>query len=507
MYREVRKLLKAQSIPVAESHLRLRLESHPDYPSLIAVQDTLEELTINSYACNGTKEELKNENKPFLAHFNFGEGHVQFFKDVATAEKIDGDFDKHWSGNVMFAEPAANLSGAYNSLLKKEKQQKVFGIIAVHLIIGALLSLSISAGSIPVTLLIITNCIGLYFSWLIAQKEFGISNSISEKICSMAKHSRCESVLFSKGAKLFNWLTWGDVGMVYFTSSLLFLLISQLTNQPISFYYVISLTGLVFPLYSLYYQWKVVKQWCMLCIGVLAVLFINSIISAFAINMQGMGGIAVYPVAVFTILFAIVLCSWQLQKTLYQKSLTSLSNEIKATRLKRNPEIFNALLEKQVANPINLPEKGEAIQFGNPTAPYQLVIACNPYCGPCAKAHQAVEELYEKYPDKLSVAVRFALKHTNKADKKVLAAHEIIKAAKHAPFLVIKKWYSRFNIKEIQELNNNDYLKGEKEIEDFMIWANSVKIKETPTFFLNGKRIPNIYSWIDFKEMLKISLV
>jgi uncharacterized membrane protein len=58
--------------------------------------------------------------------------------------------------------------------------------------------------------------IGVYFSLLIAQKELGIQNSVSDKICSLAKHSRCESVLFSKGAKLFNWLTWGDVGMVYF---------------------------------------------------------------------------------------------------------------------------------------------------------------------------------------------------------------------------------------------------------------------------------------------------
>ena len=55
MYREVMKWLSIQRIPVAESHLRLRLESHPDYPSLVAIQDTFEELSINTYACLGTK--------------------------------------------------------------------------------------------------------------------------------------------------------------------------------------------------------------------------------------------------------------------------------------------------------------------------------------------------------------------------------------------------------------------------------------------------------------------
>ena len=104
MYREVMKWLSIQSMPVAESHLRLRLESHPDYPSLLAVQDTLEELGINSYACQGTKEELKKENKPFLAHLNIGGGDVLYFKDVAEAEQKVKEFDKYWSGNVMFAE-------------------------------------------------------------------------------------------------------------------------------------------------------------------------------------------------------------------------------------------------------------------------------------------------------------------------------------------------------------------------------------------------------------------
>lgn len=505
MYKEIKKLLQAESIPVVESRLRLRLESHPDYPSLIAVKDTLEEMGIESNACFGTKEELKNEGKPFLAHFNYGEGHVQFFKDVATAEQKVKNFDKDWSGNVMFAEPATKLSAENNIFLKKEKLQHTFGIIAVFLITGAILSLSIAAGSLQISLLLVSSVIGSYFSWLIVQKEFGISNSISDKICSMAKHSRCESVLFSKGAKLFNWLTWGDVGMVYFTSSLLYLLVSLLTNQPITLFYIVSIGGLVFPLYSLYYQWKEVKQWCMLCMGVLAVLLINGSISFFAINTQSLSSIVAFPVIALTTLFVIVLCSWQLLKILYQKSLSSLTNEIKATRLKRNPGIFNALLEKQEANPINLPEKEEAIQFGNPEAPYQLVIACNPYCGPCAKAHKAVEELYEKYPDKLSVAVRFALNSNDDTNKTVSTAKEIIKAAVAKPFDAIKDWYNLFDLEKFKQLHYTNGQMVDNLLEKHISWNKKNEIKGTPTFFVNGRPLPELYSWVDFLETLEMN--
>lgn len=97
MTTEILKWLKAQSISVSSEYLRKRLESHPDYPSLIAIQDTLEELGISSYACHGTKEELQQENKPFLAHFNYGGGDIRFFKNLERALQKIKEFDKYWS--------------------------------------------------------------------------------------------------------------------------------------------------------------------------------------------------------------------------------------------------------------------------------------------------------------------------------------------------------------------------------------------------------------------------
>jgi len=510
MYKEVMKWLSIQHMPVSESYIRLRLETHPDYPSLLSVQDTLEELGINSYACNGTKEELKKENKPFLAHFNMGEGYILSFKDVASAERKVKDFDNTWSGNVMFAEPAAKLSAGYNSLLTKEKQQKAFGVIAIILIIGALLSLSITAGSVPAILLVLTNCTGLYFSWLIAQKEFGISNSISDKICSMAKHSRCESVLFSKGAKLFNWLTWGDVGIVYFSASLVFLFYSLLTYQPINLYYAISLAGLVFPIYSLYYQWKIVKQWCMLCVGVLAVLGVNAIIGFVQLSTISLHvtSVLVNEILLFTGIACFILAAWQLLKSLFQKSLNSLSNEIKATRLKRNPEIFNALLEKQELNPTNLPEKDEPLQFGNPEAPYQMVIACNPYCDPCAVAHQTIERLYEMYPSFISVSIRFVVFNLDEENSVTKAVSSILSAViqdKKPAFEITKDWYERMNLEWFIKKYPNKTKSNIKELELYKKWAEEAKIRSTPTFFLNGRQLPIVFgskTFIDYMEYI-----
>ena len=520
MYKEVMKWLRIQNMPVVESHLRLRLESHPDYPSIIAIQDTLQELGINSYACCGTKEELKNEGKPFLAHFNMSGGHIQSFKNLQTAEQSIKDFDKHWSGNVMFAEHTEKYGNAdHDKLHKKEKLNSKFGIVASILFAGAVLGLSIAAGSMPAILLTVSNIIGLYFSWLIAQKEFGISNSISDKICSMAKHSHCESVLFSKGAKLFNWLTWGDVGIVYFTVSLLYLLVASLSlaagqvgNQLVNLepYYLLSLAGIIFTLYSLYYQWKVVKQWCMLCIGVLVILGINAVIAFTQITSTGFSlssiSETVKGLFMLSIIGLIILSAWQLVKSLYQKSLSSLTNEIKATQLKRNPEIFNSLLQQGSANPINLPEPDEAIRFGNPAAPYQIVIACNPYCGPCAKAHQAIEHLYEKYPEQFSVAVRFALNNNDDSDTRVITVKEIMKVAKTRPLESVKDWYSLLNLEKFRELHHTNGEQVNAAIDKHIVWSKKAEIKGTPTFFVNGRKLPELFSWVDFVELIKYNI-
>ncbi|MFM2337280.1 MAG: hypothetical protein RL115_473 [Bacteroidota bacterium] len=521
MYTEVEKWIKAQGIAVSKNWLKLRMQSHPDYPSLTAVQDTLEELGIEAYACTGTKEELRKENKPFLAHLNQYGGNIVFCQSVVAAEKKVKNFDEVWSGHVMLMEKTERKTfgnAEHNALLKKEKQNFIFTTLTIGLVVGIAIILLIIDNNIIAMPFLITAITGIFISWLITQKELGISNSLSDKICSMAKHSRCEAVFNSKGAKLFNWLTWGDVGMVYFSASFLFICVNQLTNTPNYFYYYFAVAGLVFPIYSLYYQWKVIKQWCMLCIGILVLLAINAGIGAFQIT--GIKEPLSFSTAfwtgasVFSIISLVLLMSWQLLKSLYQRSLSALQNEIKATKLKRNPQLFNAVLDKEVLNPLNMPQAAEALRFGSPAAPYQLLIACNPNCGPCAKAHHAIEALYERYKHKIAVTIRFALNSADEvADKRTAAASHILKAAIQKPYEAVKDWYSNMDLEQFKKQHQVNACLPDREGEDVtkyihqhIQWAKAVEITATPTVFVNGRKLPDLYNWADLVPVLDYAL-
>ena len=51
MHNEIIEWLKFLKFKVPKKYFRLRLESHPDYPSLLAVHDTLKEFGIEANAC------------------------------------------------------------------------------------------------------------------------------------------------------------------------------------------------------------------------------------------------------------------------------------------------------------------------------------------------------------------------------------------------------------------------------------------------------------------------
>jgi protein-disulfide isomerase/uncharacterized membrane protein len=509
MYRETLKYLRYLSIPVSRYYLRLQLESHPYFPSLVALKDTLDGLGIKNEVCSGTLEDLRNMNQPFLAHYHKDGGQITFFKSVVTAEKKVKDFRERWSGHVVLIFKTNKWNNEDNKrYYLHEHSSLIFKTIFIVISMFVLIGMPLVSGSLPVLLLTISALIGLYFSLLSSQKEIGIQGTIGDKICRIVKHNSCETVIQSKGAQLFPSLSWSDIGIVYFGTSLLYFLIAQLSNvirESLSQYYLISLGAGLFPVYSIYYQWKSVKQWCILCMIVVGVLFFNTVITILYIKSTDLTYSNWKYWLIFLLIGVTVFSLWRVGKIIYKKSFSILFAEIKEKKLKRNPRIFSALLSQNVVDPINLPEKNEFIRYGNISAQYQLVVACNPYCLPCAKAHRELDSLFEKYPDKISVSIRFALNAIDDS-RKMVAAREILKAAKLDPYEAMKDWYAFIDIEKFRQKYQVNGERIEEIIDYYIRWKELANIKATPTFFINGRRLPELYSWTDCLEILSTEI-
>lgn len=512
---QVLQYLNHLHVPVSHTYVRKRMESHPNYPSLLSIHDTLQELGIESYACEGTKEELLKETSPVLLHFNIGDGHLQYFKSPQQAVKEYAGFDKKWSGHAMFITlPPQQLRAVavHDALLRQEKQRRFFETGLFVLLACAPVITTVVAGNFPALLISIFSIGGLYLSWLIAQKELGLSNEVSNMLCSMVKNSRCEAVILSRGGRLFRFLSWGDVGLVYFTTTLLFIALGTILPQHnfMAWQYTLCLAGLVFPFYSIYYQWRMVKQWCVLCLGVVAALLLSGLTALYTLAPIHTAGMVEQlhgqSLLCYGVMILIVFTTWQLWKQSMQQAIKSLPHEINALRLKRNPDIFKALLNSKDSNSYNLPWVDEPIVYGNPQAPYKIVVACNPYCGPCAKAHKQLDHIFEAHPHHLQVAIRFSLHKVTEENEMIVAAKKILAAAKDKPMQAINDWYEYRDIEKYAALHPTETSNVEDALKKHAGWVEQAGIKGTPTFFINGRELPQVYNWMEFLTLLEYEL-
>ena len=104
--------------------------------------------------------------------------------------------------------------------------------------------------------------IGALTSLLLVQKQIYTHGQYADKICSLFKQKDCNNVLESDAAKVFGWISWSEIGLGYFLSNLLLM---AACPALIPYLILINLLALTYTIWSVWYQYKVVKQWCMLC--------------------------------------------------------------------------------------------------------------------------------------------------------------------------------------------------------------------------------------------------
>ena len=70
-------------------------------------------------------------------------------------------------------------------------------------------------------------------------------------------------------------VSWSEAGFFYFAATTLFLFTG--INRQASFLIIASVSTMAsaYIPFSIYYQWKVVKQWCPLCLTVQAILLLE----------------------------------------------------------------------------------------------------------------------------------------------------------------------------------------------------------------------------------------
>lgn len=523
--------IKELKVPVTITSLKQSLEENPFYTSLYSLSNTFERFHIPHEAFKIGKENLEQLTPPFIAYLknqttgkdfvlvkemsNNEVSYIAENKKIKTISKETFlvDFEKI----VLLAGDIDDASGEKEFLLNRkkeiEKTNKNFALTAAGILIfGAIIYFFLH--TLPVhfiasaTTIVSIKIAGLAVSFLLLIFEIEKSNAFVKSICTAGKQTNCNAVLQSKASKIMG-IGWSEIGFFYFAGTLLFLWFPGIDFAAKIF--VVSIANLIaapYILFSVYYQWKVVKQWCPLCLTVQAVLVLELVWAITNFWQTSPLPTALLLTALLPVIFCLLLpfTIWYVIKPLFLKAKNEPVYKAAYKRLLYNPDTFNNLLQQQSVAPDGYQNIG--ITIGNPDAATTIIKVCNPYCGPCAKAHQSIRDLLHSNQD-IQVQIIFNVTPNQEEIMKLPVKHLLAIAEKNDEivlegalddwYLSDKKEYKPFAAKYPL---NGELKQQEIKIEKMSRWCKEAEIIGTPTFFINGKRLPTNYNINELKYIL-----
>jgi thiol-disulfide isomerase/thioredoxin len=521
-------LMKSLKVKVSSTSIKAKLTEHPDYPSLLSISDSLASWKIPSLSFKPEKETLLNLPTPFIVHMR--SGNDTFFSVVTKADsekliiaddlriqrEIDwNSFTSTWT-NVVTVVEVTNHSGdeQYEQNSKKERFQTASfwaGIVTLALVLVFVSISTITAnGWFAWTGIAMLLCktFGVYVATLLVWYEFDKNNLALQKICKAGNKRNCNAVLQSPLSKVFAGISWSEIGLIYFIGGWTYFVYSSLRLNAVAMMGTLSLFTAPYVIFSLIYQWKVIKQWCPLCVTV-QIIFLTEIAVGLLGNLYTADSIRTISISqgfAALLIFIGLMSLWLLVKPVIYSSGETIKHKLALTRLKNNTQIFESQLYRQraIANAGNT----LGFTFGNPGAANKLVKVCNPYCGPCARIHPQIHELLEFLPN-LQVQIIFAVTSAEN-DERAQPVRLFYAIQQEYGNDVLDKalmdWYSakekNYTAFALQYPVKQDLEKYDVNIDQMSSWCNLNKITYTPTIFINGFELPEMYSVGDLKYLL-----
>lgn len=502
------------NIQLDREEVKIQLLSHPYYPSINSITDLFNHFNIDNLALkvDNNLEAYSQIPDTFLAQINEDKGSQL----VVVSKKTDGVeliYDEHKSKNISVDEFFELWTGILVVIEKQEKKDsdnlnkagKIKKLVYFSTFVVLSSFFILAKPSLFQIIYFALSCVGVYISYLIVIHELGLHSKILDKFCSGEnKSTSCNAVLSSKGATIFGLFKLSDVGFVYFTAlALVSLIISSINLQSTSVIFLISTLAIPFTFYSLYYQWKVVKNWCPLCLSIASILWLQFgalfLNDAFWKNMY----IIDFSYVFFIASLLTTTSLWILIQPLLKKEQQFEKLEIEHVKFKRNFKLFNAALDLNPILDTAIPAANELI-FGNknPDVLLNIIVITNPMCGYCKESHRVIEKILKNENTNIQIIIRFNVSPDDEEARGTKIAAKILELyhatnEKNCLYALsdiygemdadtwLKKWGETIPKKYLATL------KYEKE------WCNDNKINFTPALLLNGQQYPKEYGKMD----------
>lgn len=505
----VDRLLKNQGIKISTNLLHQKLSEHPYFPSLLSISDVLTEIGIPSNAYKTDLDDLKQnfetavlipmqiEQGLFCILDKIQDGNFRVITEKGEVKWFaEEDFIKAWSSGVLLdvEHPAVPIASVKTDPKVYPGYLKSLLAICWAILTFYVLQSRLSDLNLQQVTLVMLNLSGTFVSWLLILQQLNKNNVLVQQLCQSKTHEGCNSVLNNNTAMITTWFSMAEAGFVYFAGMTLLTLFSNTYSSL----YLLLFCAPAFSLYAIYLQAFIIKQWCRLCMAVHTIVILSFLIAVY----NYWGGIPLFPTFGELSVFILPGLLWLFLKPyiIQLKDIKHFKSEF--TKLKYNPDIFLALITQK--SRINIPQSLKVFTLGNRAAEHELTFVSNPYCGPCAKAHEIIDE-WLKQDVNFKINIIF-IHSTDKNDRQRVFVQHIAKISDQEIFKeVIHAWFSSPGTKDISkwaeeyDLQNNELPYDEAHLQ---LWVNLAAIAATPTFFINGYPLPITYQLAEIRYLI-----
>ena len=476
----------------------VQFQSHPDFPTVRAVTDTLEHFDIEHIAAEVPKDVLeelpnqffallKNLDNQELAWITQKKQSIHIISESQEATLSREAFVEQWQGIIIAVETNPNNT---TSILNTQNSINI--LLTATILIGAAI-FPINAYALPQIGYIISALIGLSLSILIILELLGIQSKLASKICNLNKQTDCESVLQSSGAKIMGDISLSDLSLIFFAT---ITLTSLTIGYQLSIYWAIALMTIPVIVYSLFYQSFIIKKWCPLCLGIVGVLILQLFLvfqTPFSYAIQ------IGAILKFAFIGAGISTLWLFVKPLLKQQSALRKTSMDLLKFKKDPQLFNLLLNDSQSIAI---DSGIGLIFGPPNATNELTVISNPFCGYCQPAFFEYQRLLSKFSGRLKINFRFNVVADNEEDKSFLIAvwvqHIYNTEGPQQAWAALTEWFEH---KDYPVWKNKWEKSFNQEDSDAIIshknWCNENELYYTPASIFNGKLFPKLYDLKD----------
>ena len=515
------RLIKELAIPVTRQSITDELEKHPDKGSIKIFSDVLDHWRVPNAVYQPSISRLAEIPLPFIAHISKNEYAViteldekqltlsnqQYDNKVFTTD----EFSNIYLGSVLTAEKTED-SGERGYVFKRRKEIIDTWRLPVVLSTSVILLIGFLAFSTPyfsgfnlqLGLLTLFKTAGLAVTVLLLVRSIDANNPLIQKLCGGDSKQNCNAILSSPAAKMTREISWGEMGYFYFAGTWLVLLFCSGHTAIMQALAILNIIGLPYTFYSIYYQWRVAKQWCVLCCTVQALLWLEFV--AFVPYLtQSLRTPNLKEEFYLITGMLIPVLAWVYLKPVLLKAKQAKHLKKSLNKLKYNAGHFEKELNDGAKH--DLLSEEDTIIIGNPEAEHIITMVSNPYCGPCANTHKKLDEWLARRND-IKLQVIFSVDNKQREKNIEVIAHLMALRENNDGVTLSKAltdWY------EQKDKSYTAWAKLYPKTGDAVIeaslkkhseWCRTTHVRGTPTLFINGRRLPKTYKAEDLEYLM-----